>query len=76
VEVGAEDVTARTSGESVSPPEVEAGASKTIASTFSGSDDVTVACEACNALIPAKLAMKIDSGQLLCSDCLKELRSK
>jgi site-specific recombinase XerD len=50
----------RTSGETASAP--------------LDSDRVTVKCEACGKLIAVKVAIKIDSGQLLCQDCIKELR--
>jgi len=39
------------------------------------SDETTI-CEACNNQISAGNGSKIDSGQILCDDCLKELRSK
>jgi hypothetical protein len=32
-------------------------------------------CEACGKSIPAGAGTRIDSGQILCNDCLKELRS-
>ena len=35
-----------------------------------------IACEACNNTISAGKGTKIDSGQILCNDCLRELRSK
>lgn len=40
------------------------------------SDCSDIECEACGKLTAAKAAIKIDSGQLLCSDCIKELRTK
>jgi len=70
------DVTAKTGKQSVSPSRAEARASKTPASTSSGSDNVIVTCEACGRSVSAKVVGKIDSGQFLCPDCLKELRSK
>ena len=36
----------------------------------------TEKCEACGKSIGAEIGTKIDSGQILCPDCLKELRSK
>lgn len=75
-ELSAGDVTARTSRQSVSPPQAEAKASNTPASTSSESDNVNITCEACGRSVSTEVVGKIDSGQLLCPDCLKELRSK
>jgi len=67
---------ARTGNQSSSPPQTEARASNTPASTSSGSDNVIVTCEACGRSVSTDVVGKIDSGQFLCPDCLKELRSK
>lgn len=41
---------------------------------FGGSREI-ITCEACGKSISAGAGTKIDSGQILCDDCLKELRS-
>lgn len=40
-----------------------------------GSSRQIINCEACDKSISAEAGTKIDSGQILCDDCLKELRS-
>lgn len=68
------DVTAKTGNQSESPIRVRTKTNRAPVSIPPANDQVTEECEACGKPVAAKLATKIDSGQLLCSDCLKELR--
>jgi len=67
---------ARTGNQSSSPAPMERTTNRTPVCSLSANEHANDECEACSKPVSAKLATKIDSGQLLCPDCLKELRSK
>lgn len=68
------NVKAYKGNQSSSPTQVEPVVIKSTSSTPLSIAPVSVECEACGKSIVAKAATKIDSGQLLCHDCIKELR--
>lgn len=69
------DVMAKTSNQSAPTIRMDTGKRRAPASIPPDRDQVTAECEACGKLVAANLVTKIDSGQLLCPDCLKELRT-
>jgi site-specific recombinase XerD len=68
------DITPKTSNQSASPIREETRTRKSQASIPPTNKQVVEECEVCCKPVAAKLVTKIDSGQLLCPDCLNELR--
>lgn len=68
------DNTPKTGNHKASPIWEETRTTKAQASIPPTNNQMTEECEACGKPVAAKLATKIDSGQLLCPDCLNELR--
>ncbi|MHC4474348.1 MAG: tyrosine-type recombinase/integrase [Planctomycetota bacterium] len=62
------------------PHQVRPRPTKTVVTSTAASNpppppDKARECDVCARLVPARSATRIDSGQILCQECLKELRS-